>query len=197
MYLHEIYNELGYSKNNYARWAKDFLQDYCSGTDYLETRNIYNKKIIELSDKLSITIMLKYNFNQYTILNCALNSKDLIIKNLAINSSHNYNNFCIQFMRYSNWYREDIPKGYSMPSEVGISKNSLEKYGYIDEDYNILEKGKDILLYRLIFQARGIKAHVIIKDTYINLLLEEFNKSNKTEDIPIKSLETNDSLYDI
>ena len=62
----------------------------------------------------------------------------------------------------------------------------MSKYGFVDEDGNVTEKGK--LLYRPIIGARDIIAHYIIREDVPTLIREEKELLKQVEKLKQRSI---------
>jgi hypothetical protein len=199
MYLHELYKFLGLRDSNYARWAKETLAEMEEGVDY-EVQNLHGtkRKSYKLSTLATIIMLDKYSIDKEHILAVAQNTEDEIISHLVpVECSVEdfaSEEYYTQFMRNINRYHrasKDIPEGYYMPSEIGVSLEHLIFAGIVDNSYK-LQKLEPGILPRVIVSSRGCRTHVILTESKANevralgeynkrLLIEEEKRNRATE----------------
>lgn len=185
MYLHELYEFLDMDKTNYSRWTKYTLAEMEEGVDY-EVQNLHGtkRKSYKLSTLATIIMLDKYNIDKEHILAVAQNTEDEIISRLvpAECSVEDFasEEYYTQFIRNINRYHrasKDIPEGYYMPSEIGVSLEHLIFAGIVDNSYK-LQKLEPGILPRVIVSSRGCRIHVILTKSKANEVkaLGEYNK---------------------
>ena len=173
MKLYKIFNHLDIERSKYPKWATFILNSYDEGTHYdIVTED--NKKYYEIVPALAIIILDKYNIDVSIIKDIMLQDEDLtkLVSNIKLDEDYHYMITHVKRMIYTN---SGIPKGYSMPSEVGLNQSKLQNLNLVDSAYNITEEGHEYLKIRPIVQASGIRWHVVIKVFYAAYLIEKYN----------------------